>query len=174
MFNQFLNLYPNLSSPLQLRHYNLILPKEKPSFLNPYRENNDVIVFLFPFHIFMPLANLWLIRLQGQQGQVFILRIRTSTHSPTLGIHSVPSYVSRLWCCPFYTTRKCSLKIKVIFILTLSQFIQYFSSSWHVHKGSLPGPGYWWQVIFSLCEIDDAIQYINLGYGAQSPKIVIL
>ena len=25
-----------------------------------------------------------------------------------------------------------------------------------------------------LCEIDDAIQYINLGYGAQAPKIVIL
>ena len=24
------------------------------------------------------------------------------------------------------------------------------------------------------CEIDDAIQYINLGYGAQAPKIVIL
>ena len=23
------------------------------------------------------------------------------------------------------------------------------------------------------CEIDDAIQYINLGYGAQAPKIVI-
>ena len=23
-------------------------------------------------------------------------------------------------------------------------------------------------------EIDDAIQYINLGYGAQAPKIVIL
>ena len=27
---------------------------------------------------------------------------------------------------------------------------------------------------FFLCEIDDAIQYINLGYGAQAPKIVIL
>ena len=24
------------------------------------------------------------------------------------------------------------------------------------------------------CEWDDAIQYINLGYGAQAPKIVIL
>jgi hypothetical protein len=24
------------------------------------------------------------------------------------------------------------------------------------------------------CEIDDAIQYINLAYGAQAPKIVIL
>ena len=24
------------------------------------------------------------------------------------------------------------------------------------------------------CEIDDAIQYINLEYGAQAPKIVIL
>ena len=26
---------------------------------------------------------------------------------------------------------------------------------------------------FFSCEIDDAIQYINLGYGAQAPKIVI-
>ena len=26
---------------------------------------------------------------------------------------------------------------------------------------------------FFPCEIDDAIQYINLGYGAQAPKIVI-
>ena len=27
---------------------------------------------------------------------------------------------------------------------------------------------------FFPCEIDDAIQYINLGNGAQAPKIVIL
>ena len=27
---------------------------------------------------------------------------------------------------------------------------------------------------FFPCEIDDAIQYINLRYGAQAPKIVIL
>ena len=27
---------------------------------------------------------------------------------------------------------------------------------------------------FFSCEIDDAIQYIILGYGAQAPKIVIL
>jgi hypothetical protein len=27
---------------------------------------------------------------------------------------------------------------------------------------------------FFPCKIDDAIQYINLGYGAQAPKIVIL
>ena len=27
---------------------------------------------------------------------------------------------------------------------------------------------------FFPCEIDDASQYINLGYGAQAPKIVIL
>ena len=26
---------------------------------------------------------------------------------------------------------------------------------------------------FFHCEIDDAIQYINLGYGAQAPKILI-
>ena len=27
---------------------------------------------------------------------------------------------------------------------------------------------------FFSCEIDDVIQYTNLGYGAQAPKIVIL
>ena len=27
---------------------------------------------------------------------------------------------------------------------------------------------------FFPCYIDDAIQYMNLGYGAQAPKIVIL
>ena len=27
---------------------------------------------------------------------------------------------------------------------------------------------------FFPCQIDDAIQYINLAYGAQAPKIVIL
>ena len=27
---------------------------------------------------------------------------------------------------------------------------------------------------FFPCEIDDAIQYINLEYGTQAPKIVIL
>ena len=30
-----------------------------------FRENNNVVLFLFPIHIFMPLANLWCIRLQG-------------------------------------------------------------------------------------------------------------
>ena len=29
-------------------------------------------------------------------------------------------------------------------------------------------------LFFFPCEIDDAIQYINLGYGAQAPKILIL
>ena len=27
---------------------------------------------------------------------------------------------------------------------------------------------------FFPCEVDDAILYINLGYGAQAPKILIL
>ena len=27
---------------------------------------------------------------------------------------------------------------------------------------------------FFPCEIDDAIQYINLGYGAEAPKMAIL
>ena len=33
--------------------------------LSPFRENNNVVVFSIPFYIFMLLANLWLIRLQG-------------------------------------------------------------------------------------------------------------
>ena len=32
---------------------------------SPIRENNNVVVFPFPSHIFIPLANLWLIRLKG-------------------------------------------------------------------------------------------------------------
>ena len=39
-----------------------------------FRENNNVVVFPIPFHIFMPLANLWLIRLRGQFS---ILRTRS-------------------------------------------------------------------------------------------------
>jgi hypothetical protein len=34
------------------------------NFMN-FRENNNVVVFPFPFHIFLPLANLWFIRSQG-------------------------------------------------------------------------------------------------------------
>ena len=30
---------------------------------SPFRENKNMVVFPFPFHIFMPLANLWFIRL---------------------------------------------------------------------------------------------------------------
>ena len=36
------------------------------------------------------------------------------------------------------------------------------------------GPDFDHKSSFFSCEIDDAIQYINLGYGAQAPKIVIL
>ena len=32
---------------------------------SPFRENNNVVVFPFPFNIFMPLTNLWFIHLQG-------------------------------------------------------------------------------------------------------------
>ena len=31
-----------------------------------FREKSNVVVFPFPFHVFMPLANLWFIRLQGE------------------------------------------------------------------------------------------------------------
>ena len=50
-----------------------------------FRENNNVVVFPIPFHIFMPYANRWLIRLQGQFP---ILRTRSCpdpvpAHSPS-------------------------------------------------------------------------------------------
>ena len=38
----------------------------------------------------------------------------------------------------------------------------------------LPGPHFNDMSSFFPCEIDDAIQCINLGYGAQAAKIVIL
>ena len=41
----------------------------------------------------------------------------------------------------------------------------------HTHK---QGPDFDVMSSFFPCEIDDAIQYINLGYGSQAPKIVIL
>ena len=42
---------------------------------NHFKENNNLVVFPFPFHIFMPLTNLWFIRLQGYCP---ILRTRSS------------------------------------------------------------------------------------------------
>ena len=36
------------------------------------------------------------------------------------------------------------------------------------------GPDFVDMSYFFPCEIDDGIQYINIGYGAQAPKIVIL
>ena len=44
-------------------------------------------------------------------------------------------------------------------------------------RNSMPhnqGPDFDDMSSFFPCEIGDAIQYINLGYGAQTPKIVIL
>ena len=36
------------------------------------------------------------------------------------------------------------------------------------------GPDFDDMLSFFPCEVDDAIQYINLGYGMQAPKLVIL
>jgi hypothetical protein len=38
--------------------------KKNHHILSPFRENNKVVVFLFPFLIFMPLTTLWLLCLQ--------------------------------------------------------------------------------------------------------------
>ena len=48
------------------RHLRNVLRQEESSFLGLFRENNNVVVFPFPFHTFIPLVNLWLTRLQGQ------------------------------------------------------------------------------------------------------------
>ena len=34
-------------------------------FVKSFQGKNNVVVFQFPFHIFMPLINLWFISLQG-------------------------------------------------------------------------------------------------------------
>ena len=71
-----------------------------------FRENNNVAVFQFPFHILMTLACLWFILLQFP-----ILRTISCNYLYTLirppskslvlveGIHAVPSYVSRFRHC---------------------------------------------------------------------------
>ena len=45
-------------------------------------------------------------------------------------------------------------------------------SCWAINDYDDQGPDF--DDVISPCEIDDAIQYINLGYGAQAPKIAIL
>ena len=51
----------------------------------------------------------------------------------------------------------------------------------HLHKQTFwvyithnKGPDFDDMSSLFTCEIDDAIQYFHLGYGAQAPKIVIL
>ena len=43
-----------------------------------------------------------------------------------------------------------------------------------VHKNGQQGPYFDDMSSFFSCKIDDAVQYIDLGQGAQAPKIVIL
>ena len=87
------------------------------SSLNYFRENN-VVVFPFPFQIFMLLTNLWFIRLEGWRtgscpdiyplidppgGLLAPGRGEILYSYP--GIPLVPSYVSRLWSCPLSPAR---------------------------------------------------------------------
>ena len=44
----------------------------------------------------------------------------------------------------------------------------------HYYEYNDQGPEFDDILSFFPCEIDDAIQYINLKYAAQAPKIVIL
>ena len=48
------------------------------------------------------------------------------------------------------------------------------NGSVQILKYNYQGPDFDDMSSFFPCEIDDANQYINLGYGAQAPKIVIL
>ena len=61
-----LNLWQNMllkcSSPMV---FTFLLVRSKISFFF-WENNNNGIVFPFPFYIFMLIANLWFIRLQGQ------------------------------------------------------------------------------------------------------------
>ena len=71
---------------------------------SPFRENNNVVVFPFPLIIFIPFANLWSIRLLGQE--VALTSTRSSAHEEGRwqfeegeslpGINSVLSYVTQL------------------------------------------------------------------------------
>ena len=90
--------------------WKIILSQEESPFLIHSGGKSNMIVFPLPFHISVPLGNLWLLRLQGQFP---ILRIRIFPdlcpliHPPRRrplalgggrtnpGIHSVPSYDSR-------------------------------------------------------------------------------
>jgi hypothetical protein len=72
--SQYLHLFLKSS-----RRCVLLLPTPFTSvFISPFRENNNALVFPIPFHIFMSLANLWLIRIQGQFP---ILRTRVALNS---------------------------------------------------------------------------------------------
>ena len=54
------------------------------SFLIPFRENSNVVVFQFSFHILMSLANLQFIRLQGQLPILKTRSFQTSIRSSAL------------------------------------------------------------------------------------------
>ena len=72
---------------------------------SPFRENNNVVVFLFPFHIFMPLANLWFIQQQ------------TGKKSPErLYIHSKKLF-SKIWYNWLLTSDKSLSWLKAPYIL---------------------------------------------------------
>ena len=89
-------------------------------FLKPFRENDNIIVFVFPFNIFMSLPNVPFIRLRGRFP---ILRtiswpnlyplIWSSRRSLALvwgicpGICSEYSYISRLLRCLLSPTWRC-------------------------------------------------------------------
>ena len=63
LINCSLHLFRSSASSFSSHSLLLLL---KSFYLRKNHQNNNVAVFQIPFHIFMPLASLWLIHLQGQ------------------------------------------------------------------------------------------------------------
>jgi len=63
------------------------------------------------------------------------------------------------------------MNLKLVFVDSLYLIIQY--QVLHIECNN-QSPDFDDMSSFFPCEIDDGIEYINLGYGAQTPNIVIL
>ena len=107
---------------------------------NAFSENIDMAIFPFPFQIFIPLANLWFIRLQGEFpilrtwscSDLYLRILHPSKaictwkrENPYLGIHSVPSYIGHLQRCSHCPARR------LLFLFYLFEAMCYTRISLH-------------------------------------------
>ena len=82
--------------------------------------------------------------------------------------------------CTLAVSQLCNRKFKCGRSELFSRVAKYVSTqltltSWRtISSYTHQGPDFDDISSFCPCEIDDAIQYINLGYEAQAPKIVII